>query len=436
MTDTNSLARQVSAGPSLFRRVRRGFGENMRFALAAMRQHRLRSGLTVLGIVVGVATVIAMVAIITGFNRTVVSTFQAFGATRIGFTKYRDRFGPPGPISEEERKRKNLTLEDVAAIRDACPSAGAVSGLAGYFDGEIQVKYGNLQANSPYVIGTDTDYPQANAYGVAIGRFFRPAEVEGRALVAVIGSEVRDAILPGTQPVGKEITVNGLRYRVIGVLDRKGEQFGYSPDNKVVLPFKTFERQFGMPVHRDGIRISCVPRRPQDVARLLEEATSVLRQRRKVPFDKANDFETETPDQLAAQFRGITGGVTGAMVLIALISLVVGGVGVMNIMLASVTQRTREIGVRKAVGAFRRDIVRQFLTEAVALTILGGVAGVLLGILIARVVRATVPSLPTAVPVWSVLLGLLVSSAVGLFFGLYPAVKASRLDPAEALRHE
>ncbi|MDQ2971074.1 MAG: ABC transporter permease, partial [Acidobacteriota bacterium] len=220
----------------------------MRFALTAMRQHRLRSGLTVLGIVVGVATVIAMVAIITGFNRTVVSTFQAFGATRIGFTKYRDRFGPPGPISEEERKRKNLTLEDVAAIRESCPSARAVSGLAGYFDGEIQVKYGNLQANSPYVIGTDEDYPQANAYGVAIGRFFRHAEVEGRALVAVIGSEVRDAILPGTQPVGKEITVNGLRYRVIGVLDRKGEQFGYSPDNKVVLPFKTFERQFGLPV--------------------------------------------------------------------------------------------------------------------------------------------------------------------------------------------
>ena len=209
----------------------------------AMRQHRLRSGLTVLGIVVGVATVIAMVAIITGFNRTVVSTFQAFGATRIGFTKYRDRFGPPGPTSEEERKRKNLTLEDVAAIRDSCPSAGAVSGLAGYFDGEIQVKYGNLQANSPYVLGTDKDYPQANAYGVALGRFFQPAEIEGRALVAVIGSEVRDAILPATQPVGKEITVNGLRYRVVGVLDRKGEQFGYSPDNKVVLPFKTFERR-------------------------------------------------------------------------------------------------------------------------------------------------------------------------------------------------
>ena len=412
------------------------FLESVRFALVTMRQHRLRSALTVLGIVVGVATVIAMVAIITGFHDTVVSTFQAFGATRIGFTKYRDRFGPPGPRSEEERKRRNLTLEDVAAIRNTCPSAGWVSGLAGYFDGEVQVKAGNLEANSPYVIGTDGDYPQANAYGVAVGRFFTSAEVERRVPVAVLGSDVRDAIFPGTQPVGRDITVNGSLYRVVGVLERKGEQFGYSPDNKVVLPFGTFERQFGLQVRRDGIRISLVPKSPGELDRLLEEATSVLRQRRRVPFDRINDFETETPDQLADQFRAITGGVSGAMMLIALISLAVGGVGVMNIMLASVTQRTREIGIRKAVGAFRRDIVRQFLTEAVTLTLAGGLAGILAGFAIARLVRAAVPSLPASVPLWSVLVGLLVSSAVGLFFGLYPAVKASRLDPVEALRYE
>jgi len=414
---------------------RRGFAENIRFAFRALREHRLRSALTILGIVVGVATVIAMVAIITGFNNSVITSFQAFGATRIGFTKYRDRFGPPGAQNEEERRRKNLTVEDVAAIR-SCPSAGAVSALAGYFDAEIHVKNGDAEANSPYVLGTDHYYPEANAYSVAHGRFFAPAEVEHRALVAVIGSEVREAIFPATQPVGRMITINGLGYRVIGVLDRKGEQFGYSPDNKVVVPFGAFERQFGFQLRKDGVRISAVPRRAEDVDVFMEEATSVLRQRRKVPYEKGNDFETETPDQLIAQFRTITTGVTGAMVLIAFISLVVGGVGVMNIMLASVTQRTREIGIRKAVGARRRDIVRQFLTEAVTLTGLGGLAGVIFGALVSRGVAAAVPSLPAAVPAWSILVGLIVATVVGIFFGMYPAVRASRLDPIEALRHE
>jgi len=416
--------------------LRRGLAENVRFGFNAMREHKLRSALTILGIVVGVATVIAMVAIVTGFNNNVIGNFQAFGASRIEFKKFKDRFGPPGPQTEEERRRRNLTVEDVAAIRQACPEASAVSSLVGYFDAEIHVKNGNLDANNPYVLGTDEFYPTATAYTIGLGRFFTPTEVEHGALLVILGSEVRDAIFPNEHPIGKEITVNGFRYRVVGVLDKKGEQFGYSPDNKVVLPYKTFEHQFAFQVREDGVHISAVPRRPEDVDVLIEKATSVLRQRRHVPFNKPNDFDIATPDQLIGQFRAITGGVSGAMILIALISLVVGGVGVMNIMLVSVTQRTREIGIRKAVGAFRRDIVRQFLTEAVTLTTLGGIAGVLVGVLVARGVRALVPSLPTTVPVWSVMIGLLVSMSVGLFFGLYPAVKASRLDPIEALRYE
>ncbi len=421
---------------SIFTNFRRGFAENVRFGFSAMREHKLRSALTIVGIVVGVATVIAMVAIVTGFNNNVIGNFQAFGASRIDFKKYRDRFGPPGARTEEERRRRNLTVGDVAAIRQACPEAAAVSTLAGYFDAEIHVKNGNAEANNPYVLGVDEFYPEATAYTIAHGRFFSPAEVEHGALAVVLGSDVREAIFPREDPIGKEITVNGLRYRVVGVLDKKGEQFGYSPDNKVVLPYKTFEHQFGFQVRQEGIHISAVPRRPEDVNIVIEKATSVLRQRRRIPFDKPNDFEIDTPDQLIGQFRAITGGVSGAMILIALISLVVGGVGVMNIMLVSVTQRTREIGIRKAVGALRRDIVRQFLTEAVTLTTLGGIVGVALGMLISGGVKALVPSLPTSVPAWSVLVGLLVACAVGLFFGIYPAVKASRLDPIEALRYE
>jgi putative ABC transport system permease protein len=415
---------------------RRGFAENVRFGVSAMREHKLRSSLTVLGIVVGVWTVIAMVAIVTGFNNNVIGNFQAFGASRIEFKKYKDRFGPPGPETEEERRRRNLTMDDVLAVRAACPEASAVSALVGYFDAEIHVKNGNLEANNPYVLGVDEYYPIATAYTIGLGRFFTPEEVEHGALIAVLGGETREAIFPAEHPLGKEITVNGLRYRVVGVLEKKGEQFGYSPDNKVVLPYKTFEHQFAFQVRQGGVNINAVPRRPEDVDAVIEKAIAVLRVRRRVPFDKPNDFEVDTPDQLIGQFRAITGGVTGAMILIALISLVVGGVGVMNIMLVSVTQRTREIGIRKAVGALRRDIVRQFLTEAITLTTIGGILGVAFGMLTSGLVRAFVPALPTTVPVWSVFVGLLVSMSVGLFFGLYPAVKASRLDPIEALRYE
>jgi putative ABC transport system permease protein len=182
--------------------------------------------------------------------------------------------------------------------------------------------------------------------------------------------------------------------------------------------------------------LSVVPRRTEDVPGVIEKAVAVLRGRRKVPFNKPNDFAITTPDQLISQFRAITGGVAAAMVFVALVSLVIGGVGVMNIMLVSVTQRTREIGIRRAVGAFRRDVVGQFLIEAVTLSTIGGALGVALGLLIAGAVKATVPSLPVAIPLWSPLLGLLVSTGVGVFFGAYPAVKAARLDPVEALRWE
>ena len=418
-------------------RFRRGFLSNVRFAMNAIQEHKLRSALTILGIVVGVTTVIAMVAIVSGFNNNVIGNLQAFGANRIEFQKYEERFGPGGPTSDEERRRKNLTVEDAAAIREAVPEAGAVSALCGYFDAEVHVKYASLEANLPYVLGVDEWYLPGTAYTIGRGRFFTPAEIQHAALVTVIGADVKDAIFPNQEPVGKEITVNGMRYLVVGQLERKGAQWGWSPDNKVVLPYPTFLRQFGFQVRSQGVNLSVVPRRTEDLDLVVEKATAVLRQRRKVPFNKPNDFAVVTPDQLISQFRAITGGVTGTMTFIAFISLLIGGVGVMNIMLVSVTQRTREIGVRRAVGAFRRDIVSQFLTEAVTLSSVGGVLGVALGVGIALLVRA-IPGLklPTSIPVWSLVVGLAVSMGVGIFFGAWPAFKASRLDPIESLRYE
>jgi putative ABC transport system permease protein len=326
-------------------------------------------------------------------------------------------------------------VEDAEALRLALPGA-TVSSLVGYTDAVIHVKNGNLEANGPYVLGADEFYPTGTAYNIGRGRFFTPEEVKHSALVVVLGAEVQEAIFPKQDPIGQDITVDGLRYNVVGVLEKKGAQFGWSPDNKVVLPYGAFDRQFGFVVRTGGVNLNVVPKRVEDLDGVIETSVAVLRARRKVPFNKPNDFAVITPDQLISQFKAITGGITGAMVFVALISLLIGGVGVMNIMLISVTQRTREIGVRRAVGALRRDVVGQFLVEAVTLSTIGGALGVVLGLLISAAVKAAVPALPTAMPLWSPVVGLLVSMGVGIVFGSYPAVKASRLDPIQALRWE
>jgi putative ABC transport system permease protein len=417
-------------------RWRISWGENVAFAFIAMREQKLRSFLTLLGVVAGVATVIMMVSFVVGFNNQVVSSFTQFGTYLVQFQKFEPRFGGPGGPPEEQRNRRDLTIEDALALKRLSRLVAAVSQERYLFGGNIQVRAGREEANGPLILGTNPDYSEANTHFVDDGRFLTEADLSHVAKVAVIGTDVAQALFPHRDAVDQVITVNGVPYRVIGIFENKGGMFG-SNNNFVAIPITTFDEQFPEVKngHGDTIHIATVPKRAEDVQALIEEETAILRARRGLRPNQPNDFALFTSQAQLEQFQQITGGVAAAMIIIAGIALLVGGVGVMNIMLVNVTQRTREIGVRKAIGATRRDIATQFLVEAVTLTGVGGALGIGVGLGAALLARVAF-EFQAAAPLWAVLLGFGVSTAVGVVFGLWPAVKASRLDPIEALRYE
>ncbi len=413
--------------------------ENIRFAAGALAAHKLRSTLTILGIVIGVTTVIAMVSIIEGFSNSVIRSFQSFGATLVQFQKFDVNMGP-GRRGEDQRLRKNLTYEDALALKRLCPSMAAVSPERYYFPPQGSqatpaVVYGGQDSSPDEVAGVTEDYPIANNKNLSEGRFINEGDVRRSAPVVVIGYEIARTLFPNSDPIGRIVTFSGRKYSVIGVMEKQGESMFESTDQHMYLPITTLDLHYPYIKREVGVNIATVPREPQLVNQLIEEGTTVLRARRRVPFNKPNDFGIMTPEMLIRSFKQITGGIALAMIFIASIALLVGGVGVMNIMLVSVTERTREIGIRKAIGAVRRDIVQQFLTEAMTLSGVGGIIGVAIGLGIAAIVRAVSP-LATETPLWSIMVGLLVSISIGLFFGIYPAYKAARLDPVEALRYE
>jgi putative ABC transport system permease protein len=418
------------------RRWRLSVRENVLFALTAMREQKLRSFLTLLGVMAGVATVIMMVSFVVGFNNQVVASFTQFGTYLVQFQKYEPRFGGPGGPPEEQRNRRDLTIEDALALKRLSKLADAVSQERYLFGGNVTVRAGREEANGPLILGTNPDYTVANTHFVDDGRFITDADVNHRSHVAVVGRDVVDALFPHRDAVDQIIAVNGVAYQVIGVFEHKGGIFGTS-NNFIAIPITTFDEQFPQIKNGRGdtIHIATVPRRAEDVQALIEEETNILRVRRGLRPDQPNDFALFTSQAQLDQFQQITGGVAIAMLTIAGIALVVGGVGVMNIMLVNVTQRTREIGVRKALGATRRDIATQFLVEAVTLTGVGGALGIGAGLGAALVARMAF-NFQAAAPPWAVLLGFGVSTVVGVVFGLWPAMKAARQDPIEALRYE
>jgi len=414
-------------------------GENAKMALKTVRENKTRSFLTVLGVVIGITTLIAVASIMVGLDQDMRGFLTDFGPETLFVFKFTPGIHI-GRLSQEERSRKPLSLEDVTAIKEQCP---AVEDVTAELFPRIQsagppqlftARYQNHEINNVDFTGALPSYENVYNIKVERGRYFSQAEDMHREDVVVIGHDVAETFFGGSDPLGKSILVDSIPYRIIGVEKKHAGTFfkDQSTDRAAKVPYHSYQKHYPA---RDEHFVGVKPY-PGMKAAAEDQVRAVLRRTRKVPYDKPDNFGISSADAIAVQFYQITGVVGLITIVLSSIGLLVGGVGVMNIMLMSVTERTREIGVRKAIGARKRDIIWQFLTEAVTLTGLGGIIGVIVGFAISLAINLALPSLPSAVPGWAVIGGVLISMSVGLFFGIYPAVKAARLDPVEALRYE
>ena len=407
--------------------------EIFQMAFDSIKSHKLRSFLTLLGIMIGVTTVIGMVSIIQGLNRAFLSELESIGSDIIMVSKYEP--GVIGRSSEEIRQRKDFTFEDALAIENECSlvKAVAVDLVVNVFE-SIPIKYQNIKSQDSIIIGMNEKFPIVlSVYLPQKGRFISESDIIHRTKVCVLGSELTETLFPYTEALGKEIRIGPEKFTVVGLLEKRGSIFGQSQDNFIGIPITTLMKYF--PYDLSGIEITATPKKHGYIQETMEQIINVLRKRRKVGFGKPNDFAIFTQDTIIDLYNQITGAVYLVMIVISSIGLLVGGIGVMNIMLVSVKERTREIGIRKAIGARSGDILKQFLIEAIFLTCVGGTSGIIIGFSIAFLVKTATP-LPASVTLWSVLLGFFVSVSVGLFFGIFPAQKAAKLDPIVALRHE
>ena len=402
--------------------------DDLRLALAALSGHPLRSGLTLLGIVIGVFTVVAMMSLLNGLQTSINKNMGDLGADVFQIQKLPSfHFGQ---IPPEIQKRKNLTLSHVIALREALPEAAQVGGEV--WDGGKELVVGDRSNNGVAVAGGTPEFFTNNNLPIGGGRGYSEAEAMGASRVIVIGATVADVLFPGIDPIGQHLRLGRLELEVIGTLERQGgSPFGGNPDNLASIPISLFLELYGT---GRSLNITVMAKSHGDMARLQDLAIGAFRNIRGLDANTDNDFDVFSNDSARENFAQLANTVTAAGLVICTFTLIVGGIGVMNIMLVAVTERTREIGLRKALGARRGRVLMQFVIEAILLAFFGGVLGVVLAS--AATMLARFLDFPAEVPMWAVALGLGVSSSIGLLAGIYPAWRASQLVAAEALRVE
>ncbi len=416
-------------------------GEILGMAVDTLRTNKLRSALTVLGVVIGVTSIVGMTSLIRGFGDQFESLIRQMGSDTIYVAKLSISSFASGKDFWDVMRRPDLTEEDAAAIKLGAPSAKFVGMQLGGGPGSegVRMSYKGQGTKSMQLIGVGSNYPETNYLEMAQGRFFNEYEVQRRRNVIVLGAAPAETLFPNTDPVGKKIRVGAEEFTVLGVLSKRPSLLGGNPDEFAVIPISTYDKIYDPPRIRGMLSrflvISVVPYDGIPRSQLQAEVEQVMRSRHRLKVDQENDFDVLTSDVLMRIFDQFTQAVSLALVVISSIALMVGGIGVMAIMTISVTERTREIGVRKALGARRREILWQFLLEAVFLTSIGGVLGIVFGSGIGYLVHV-LTDFPISLPWWSFALGIGFSATIGISFGMWPAFKASRLDPIDALRYE
>jgi putative ABC transport system permease protein len=406
--------------------------ESATMAVDTLRTNKLRSSLTILGVSVGVITVIFMVSIIQGLNKAFAEQIESLGSNTIFVSKFEPSFGRPP--SSEELHRKDLTMDDAEALRREAPSIAGVSPIHRMI--AATVRYNDKQTDTPILLGVTPYYEFVHSQYIGRGRFISDMDMMARANVCILGIDVARALFPYEEPIDKEIKIQGNPYRIIGIMEPLGNFFGQSRDNSVFIPISAFDKYYpDLPAPEVVFFVIVRPTSRAVVKNAMDEVTDILRRRRRVPRGEPNNFGMSSQDSLLDIYNQLTGATALVLTAVSFVALMIGGIGVMNIMLVSVTERTREIGIRKAVGATRANILWQFLIEAVALTAIGGLAGLAVGEVASLLMNKYSP-LPAYVPLWAIGVGIGISAAVGIIFGLWPAWKAARLDPIEALRYE
>jgi putative ABC transport system permease protein len=412
--------------------------EAIALALDSLRSHRLRSLLTILGIVIGIATVIAISSIIHGLNSRIAAQLEDVGSKRIYV--YHIDWSRPGRVPPDVLNRKKLTHEDATAIRAACSSVKSVCPIIRIFlpqfgEGTTDVKYEGELARNVIIQGVGDDFESVFDVPIKDGRALAEFEHQRRSMVCVIGQDTAATLFPHSDPIGKKVTFEQHEFIIVGVLEKQKDTLsgGANPeDNLINIPLETFRKLFP---EREDYMLGVKAKDQTRIASAIEEMRELLRRRRKVRSDQEDNFAIFTQDLLVESWQRISGAIVVAMFIISSIGLLVGGVGVMNIMLVSVTERTQEIGVRRAVGARRSHLMRQFLLEAIVLTAAGGVLGIAIGSGVALVL-GLLAKIPALLSLFWIVTAFSLSVVVGLVFGLYPAYRAARVNPLEALRYE